>query len=155
VQSFAAFAGALYLILGLAGFVPPLWDRPPAHAPALQVTTFHASLFGFFTVNVAVSAIHLALGLWGNIAAESRHASLIFARAGAVIFVTLGVAGLIPIQAVSTLYGTVPLSGYNAWLYLATGLVAMVFAFGRSGRAPPAQRVVAGRRRTRPRPAAR
>jgi hypothetical protein len=127
-QTYAALFGALYLILGIAGFVPPLWERVPAGAPPMQVTVFYASLFGIFTVNIILSMMHLVIGLWGVMAANSRYPALVFARGSTVLFLLLGIAGLIPRGPVKTLWGTAPLHGYNAWLYLATALVALFFA---------------------------
>jgi hypothetical protein len=72
--------------------------------------------------------VRLVIGLWGVMAANNRHSALMFARAGAVVFAVLGIAGLIPIIEVKTAYGTLPLYGYNAWLHLATALIALFFA---------------------------
>ena len=127
-RTYAAIFGALYLALGVAGFVPPLWERP-GPAPALSVRVFHASLFGIFTVNIIVSMMHLVLGLWGAMSANNRYSALVFARAGSILFLLMGIVGLIPIGVVNTLYGVAPLHGYNAWLYLVTAVIGAIFAF--------------------------
>ena len=125
-RTFAAICGGLYLALGVAGFVPALWERPPS-GPALTIRVFHASLFGVFAVNIIMSMIHLVIGLWSAMAANNRYSSLIFARAGAIVFAVLGIAGLIPMTEVQTAYGTVPLYGNNVWLHLGTAAVALIF----------------------------
>jgi hypothetical protein len=56
-RSFAAVCGVLYLCLGLIGFVPALWERPPS-APPLSIRVFYASLFGVFVVNIVLSMMH-------------------------------------------------------------------------------------------------
>lgn len=127
-RTFAALCGALYLALGIAGFVPALWERPSGGQP-LSVRVFYASLFGVFMVNIILSMMHLVLGLWAAMSANNRYSSLVFARAGTIVFLLLGIAGLIPLAQVQTLFGTVPLSGNNVWLHLATAAVGVIFAF--------------------------
>src|SRR5437762_11254265 len=108
------------------GFVPAFWERASG-GPPLSVRVFHASLFGIFVVNIILNMIHLVIGLWGVMSANNRYSALAFARAGAVIFAILGIAGLIPLNEVRTAYGTVPLYGYNVWLHLATAFIALYF----------------------------
>jgi hypothetical protein len=127
-RTYAAICGALYLALGLAGFVPPLWERPPA-GPALTIRVFYASLFGVFVVNIILSMMHLVIGLWAAMSANNRYSSLVFARAGTILFVVMGVAGLIPVDEVRTLYGTTPLYGNNVWLHFGTAVVGAFFSF--------------------------
>ena len=127
-RTFAAVFGGLYLVIGLLGFVPGLWGRAPS-GPALSISVFHASLFGVITVNIILSMIHLVVGLWGTMAANNRYSALIFARAGCFVFAVLGIAAIIPVNAVRTFGGTVPLSGgYNEWFYLVSALVALYFS---------------------------
>jgi Domain of unknown function (DUF4383) len=126
-RTFAGLCGALYLALGIAGFVPALWERPPA-GPPLTVRVFHAVLFDVFVVNIVLSMIHLVIGLWGVMAANSKYSALVYVRAATAIFLVLAIAGFIPVDVVRTAYGTTPLHGYNAWLHLATAVLALFYA---------------------------
>ncbi len=126
-RTFAAVFGGLYLALGVMGFVPALWDRPPS-GPGLSIRVFYGSLFGVFVVNIMLSMIHLVIGLWGTMAANNRYSSVMFARAGSLVFGLLGIAGLIPMDDLRTLWGTTPLYGYNAWLHISTAVLALFFA---------------------------
>jgi hypothetical protein len=127
-RTFAAAFGGLYLVIGLLGFVPGLWGRPPS-SPHLSINVFHASLFGIVAVNIILSMIHLVIGLWGVMAANNRYSALIFARAGCGVFFVLGITAIIPVNAIRTWGGTVPLSGgYNEWLYLISAAIALYFA---------------------------
>jgi hypothetical protein len=126
-RTFAALCGGLYLALGIAGFVPALWERPPA-GPPLTVKVFHAALLGVFVVNIVSSMIHLVIGLWGVMAANSKYSAFMYARATTGVFLVLGIAGLVPVDVVKTAYGTMPLYGYNVWLHLATAVLALYFA---------------------------
>jgi hypothetical protein len=125
-RTFAAVCGGLYLALGLMGFVPALWERPPG-GPPITVKVFYASLLGIFVVNIILSMVHLTIGLWGTMAANNRYSALAFARASCVVFLLLGVAGLIPVNEVRTAYGTLPLYGNNVWLHLVSGGIALIF----------------------------
>jgi hypothetical protein len=127
-RTFAALCGVLYIGLGVAGFVPALWERPSG-GPGLTVKVFYASLFGVFMVNILLSMMHLTIGLWAAMSANNKYSSLIFARGGTIVFLLMGIAGLIPVEEVQTLYGTVPLFGNNVWLHLGTALVGAFFAF--------------------------
>ena len=127
-RTFAALCGVLYIGLGIAGFVPALWERP-AGAPGLEVKVFYASLFGIFFVNIILSMMHLTIGLWAAMSANNKYSSLIFARGGTILLLLMAIAGLIPVTEIQTLYGTVPLHGNNVWLHLATAAVGVIFAF--------------------------
>lgn len=127
-RTFAALFGGIYLALGACGFIPALWERPQP-GPPLDIRVFHASLFGLFAVNIILSMMHGVIGLWGTMAANNRYSSLIFARAGCIVFALLGIAGLIPLDDIRTLWGTTPLYGHNVWLHLGTAVVALYFSF--------------------------
>ena len=127
-RTYAALCAVIYIGLGIAGFIPALWERP-AGGPALSIKVFYASLLGIFMVNIILSMMHLTIGLWAAMSANNKYSSLVFARAGTIIFLLMGVVGLIPIPQVQTLYNTVPLGGNNVWLHLATAAVGVIFAF--------------------------
>ena len=127
-RTMAALCGALYLALGVAGFVPPFWERPPS-SPPMAIRVFYATLFDFLHVNIILSMMHLTIGLWAAMSANNKYSSVVFVRAATIIFVLMGVAGLIPVNDVRTLFGTTPLFGYNSWLYLGTALVTGIFSF--------------------------
>jgi hypothetical protein len=127
-RTFAAICGGLYVALGVMGFVPALWDRPSA-GPWLGIRVFYASLFGVFVVNIILSMVHLTIGLWGTMSANNKYSSLVFARASCLVFLVLGIAGLVPINEVRTVWGTAPLyGGYNPYVYLGTAAVALIFS---------------------------
>lgn len=126
-RTYAAVFGGLYLVLGICGFIPALWERP-AGGPRLSVSVFHASLLGILNVNLVLTMVHGVIGLWGVMAANSRYPSVVFARAGGVLLLAMGIAGLIPVGVVQTVYGLAPLHGWNALLYLVSGAIGLFFA---------------------------
>src|SRR5687767_6711196 len=111
-RTYAAIIGALYVALGIAGFVPALWERPPAD-PTLSIEVFHASLVGVFVVNIILTMTHLTIGLWGAMAANNNYSALVFTRGSTILFVLMGIAGLIPYHVINNVYGTAPLYGNN------------------------------------------
>ena len=127
-RTFAALCGGFYIVLGVLGFVPAVWERPQGSG-ALRIGVFYADVLGIFTTNIILSMIHLVIGLWGTMAANNKYSAVMFARVGAAVFLTLGVVGLIPLQVVRTVYGTVPLSGENVILHIVTAVIAVFFAF--------------------------
>ena len=127
-RTYAAIVGGLFLALGVAGFVPLVWERP-APGPRLSINVFHAALFGIFTVNLILSMTHLVIGLWGVMSANNRYSALAFTRAGSILLLVMGILGLIPVDVVQTVYGMAPLQGNNAWLYLICAAIGAFFSF--------------------------
>ena len=124
---FAALAGAVYVAVGIAGFIPGLTQPPAADAPGLAVDAGYGYLFGLFPINVVHNVVHLAIGLWGLISYSSWSASRAFARGLTILYAILAVMGLIP--ALNTLFGLAPLFGHDIWLHALTALAAAYFGW--------------------------
>lgn len=125
IGGFAALYGVVFVLVGLAGFVPGL---SPEHAhPGVTVTTASRLVFGLFPVNVLHNLVHILFGLWGLLAARSVVGARFYGRAVAVIYGVLTVAGLIP--GLDTLFGLVPLFGNDVWLHALLAAVAAYFGF--------------------------
>lgn len=123
---FALVAGVVYVLAGVAGFVPAFVTAPPA-GPDLAVETGYGRLFGLFPINVLHNLVHLAIGVWGLAAYGSWSAARTFARSLAVIYGVLAVMGFIP--GLNTMFGLAPLFGHDIWLHAGTALVAAYFGF--------------------------
>ena len=126
-RTYAAISGALYVALGIAGFVPALWEHPPADA-TLSIKAFHASLLGVFVVNIILTMTHLTIGVWGAMAANNNYSALVFTRGSTILFVLMGIAGLIPYHVINNVYGTAPLYGNNVWLHLGCAAIGLFFS---------------------------
>ena len=130
VRSFAMVFGVVFLLAGLAGFVPGL---SPTHVhPGMVVASGSRLAMGLFPVNVLHDLVHLAFGVWGLLAARSALGSLAYARSVAIIYALLAVLGLIPLT--DTTFGLVPIYGNDIWLHAALAVVAAYFGFIRKGR---------------------
>lgn len=127
VKRVALILGIIYILIGIAGFMPALIQPPKAGEPAVNIAALHGDLFGLFPVNVLHTLIHLAIGIWGVIATRSVGASIIYARSMAVIFGVLTIMGLIP--GLNTVYGLIPLYSHDLWLHALTAIVAGYFGF--------------------------
>jgi hypothetical protein len=124
-RTFALVFGIVFLLAGIAGFIPQLLQ--PAQGGAIAPGMHHMLLLGMFPVNPLHNIVHLAFGLWGLAASRSGAQALLYARGVAIIYAVLVVAGFIP--SLDTLFGLVPLYGNDVWLHLALAIVAAYFGW--------------------------
>lgn len=125
-RTFALIYGIVFLIVGVAGFIPGLVQdaSPPA---GLAVETGYGHLFGLFPVNVLHNLVHLAFGVWGIVAYRSLGAAVTYARGVAIIYAVLMVMGLIP--TLNVMFGLAPLHSHDVWLHAVLALVAAYFGW--------------------------
>jgi hypothetical protein len=127
IRSFALIFGLVFLLVGIAGFVPPLMTAVHPEHPQLAVGSGYGLLLGLFPVNLPHNIVHLAFGVWGLVAARSLGAAKLYARGVAIIYAVLTVAGVVP--ALDTLFGLTPLFGNNIWLHALLAIVAGYFGW--------------------------
>ena len=125
-RTFALIYGIVFLVAGIAGFIPGLVQRvtPPGE---LTVGTGFGHLFGLFPVNVLHNLVHVVFGIWGLGAYRSTGAAVIYARSVAIVYAVLTVAGFIP--TLHVLFGLVPLYGHDIWLHAVLALIAAYFGW--------------------------
>jgi hypothetical protein len=126
VRYFALVYGIVFLLVGIAGFVPG-FVAPPEAGRDLTIATGFGRLFSLFPVNLLHNLVHVAFGIWGLAAYRSFPASRTYARAVAVIYGVLTVMGLIPVLA--TTFGLIPLYGHDVWLHALLAVVAAYFGW--------------------------
>ena len=127
IRTFALVYGIVFLVVGIAGFIPGLVTPYELTDPGLTVTSGAGYLFGLFPVNILHNAVHILFGLWGLLAYRSLHGARGYAKAVAVIYGLLAVMGFIP--GLMTTFGLVPLHGHDIWLHLLLAAVAAYFGF--------------------------
>lgn len=123
IQTAALSIGLLFLLLGLAGFVPAFVTPPENFVPALGF----GYLFGLFPTNYFHNAIGILVGLWGIAAFTSLSGAMVFNRIFAIVYAAGAILGIIPFT--NTLFGITPLLGNNVWLNALTAAVAFYFGF--------------------------
>ena len=125
-RSFALAFGVVFLLVGVAGFVPALVSPPPA-GPDVAADAGFGRLMGLFPVNALHNLVHVAFGVWGLVAYRNPSAVRLYARAVAVIYALLAVMGLVP--GLNTTFGLVPIYGHDVWLHALLAGVAAYFGF--------------------------
>jgi hypothetical protein len=136
VQRFAQVFGAVYVLVGVAGFIPPLLvgSVPGVLGP------FAGMLLALFAVNWFHSVAHLAIGAAGLAAYRSYSVSKTYALALGIAYAALFLLGVLTAD-VATLGGLLPLNGLDDVLHIATSLVAFAAYF--TARLPESERSAA------------
>lgn len=124
-RTFAMIFGIVFLLVGIAGFVPQLLQEPQGGEMAMDGD--HKMLLGMFAVNLMHNVVHVIFGLWGLAASRSLGGSVMYARGVAIIYAVLTVMGLVP--SMDDMFGLVPLHGNNVWLHAALALVGAYFGW--------------------------
>jgi hypothetical protein len=127
IRYFALVYGIVFVLVGLAGFIPAfVTPYGPGH-PDLALDAGAGLLFGLFPVNVLHNLVHLGFGVWGIAVWRSAIRSRMYARSVAVVYAVFAVMGFIPL--LNTTFGLVPLHGHDIWLHLVLAGVAAYFGW--------------------------
>ncbi|WNZ27487.1 DUF4383 domain-containing protein [Leptolyngbya sp. NK1-12] len=119
--------GILFLLLGIAGFIPNLTTGPLSAFPGPG----YGYVLGLFPTNYFHNAIGILVGLWGIAGFTSLGGAIAFNQAFAIIYAIQAIFGLFPFT--KTLFGIMPLFGNNIWLSLLTAAIAYYFGFVKPG----------------------
>ncbi len=127
----AAFAvGAVFLLVGVLGFVPGITTSYDQLMFAGHESEAH--LLGLLQVSILHNVVHLLFGVVGLVLARSAAGSRTFLIGGGVTYLVLWVYGLVisPDSAANF----VPLNTADNWLHLAlgVGMVGLGFAVART-----------------------
>lgn len=144
-STFALIFGLAYLAIGILGLLPITLTPPPADAPPTTFAYVYGYLFGLFPVNIALSLLHLVVGVWGIAAWRGRASSIKYARDLAVLFGALAVLGLLPMT--NTLFGMMPLDSGDVWLHGVTAVIAGYFGWREPVRSSERRQVRIDRRK--------
>ncbi len=138
IQYAAAAVGAVFLLVGILGFVPGIVTEHDQMEFAGHESG--AELLGIFQVSVLHNIVHLLFGVAGLALARSISGSRAFLLGGGVVYLVLWIYGL-AIEHDSDA-NFVPLNDADNWLHL--GLGAGMIALGlflrpqrQPGAAPP------------------
>jgi hypothetical protein len=106
-RTVAAVFGAIYLLIGIVGFV---LDSP---------------LLGFFEVNLLHNIVHILIGATLLYGSMSHSAAVQATRGTGAVLLILGILGFIAADG----FGLVPLGGNDIWLHLASGAILLATGF--------------------------
>lgn len=125
-RPFAWTAGTLLVLIGAAGFAPPLIsiETDPLREAA---GVGHPQLIALFPISEVLNLIHLALGAWGLMSGRSLGAAITYARQVAIAGAVLMLFGMVP--GLDTLFGLAPLYGNNLLLHGALALLGFLFGW--------------------------
>lgn len=130
VQKAAFAVGAVFLLVGVLGFVPGI----TTNFDQLTFAGHHseAALLGIFNVSVLHNLVHLAFGLAGIALARTFKSARYYLIGGGVIYLLLFVYGLVIDHHSSANF--VPVNGADNWLHLglAVAMIALGAALGRT-----------------------
>ncbi|NMG11563.1 DUF4383 domain-containing protein [Brasilonema sp. UFV-L1] len=128
----ALIIGILFLILGIAGFIPALVSLPGTTASYVPIDATKSAyamgfgyVFGLFPTNFLHNIVHCAVGLFGITSYNSTSSARIFNRSFAVAYTFLSIMGLLPLA--KTTFGLMPLFGNNVWLNALTASVTAYY----------------------------
>lgn len=93
----------------------------------MAVDAGYGQLLGLFPVNILHNLVHILFGVWGIAASRGLGGARLYARAVAVIYAILTVAGFIP--GLNILFGLVPLFGNDIWLHALLALIAAYYGW--------------------------
>ncbi|MDG4799165.1 DUF4383 domain-containing protein [Micromonospora sp. WMMD980] len=118
VQQVALAAAALFVLIGVLGFVPGV----TAHYGQMTFAGHHsgAKLLGVFQVSVLHNLVHLLFGLVGLVAARRLAGARAFLAVGGALYLVLWLYGF-AIDSRETSANFVPLNDADNWLHLALG----------------------------------
>jgi hypothetical protein len=143
VERYIALAiGIIYLLLGLAGFVPALVSLPgtsesfvPLDEAAGAYSAGFGYIFGAIPTNFLHNIVRCAVGLLGITCYNNTTTARLFNRGFAVSYILLAIIGLLPLG--KTFFGLMPLFGANVLLNalaaIAAGYYSIVIAAKVSG----------------------
>jgi hypothetical protein len=134
VQWAAALVGAVFLVVGVLGFVPGI----TTHYDQLELAGHesHAMLLGLFRVSVLHNVVHLLFGVAGLALMRSAGAARGYLVGGGVVYLVLWLYGLVVGEGSQANF--VPLNDADDWLHLALGLgmIALGMLTGRRTHVP-------------------
>lgn len=141
LQKAAAAVGAVFLLIGILGFIPGITTNYDTMTFAGHES--EAALLGIFNVSILHNLVHLAFGVAGVLMARTWNGARVYLIGGGVIYLLLFIYGLLIDHDSSANF--VPVNNADNWLHLvlAIGMIGLGVALSRrdtahtTGRAAP------------------
>ncbi|NUW31126.1 DUF4383 domain-containing protein [Nonomuraea sp. SMC257] len=125
VQIAALIVGAVFLLVGVLGFIPGI----TTHYSAIAFAGHHsgALLIGVFQVSILHNIVHLLFGIAGIVLSRTWSGARGFLIGGGVIYLLLWIYGLIVTKTSAANF--VPLNTADDWLHFLLGIVMIALGF--------------------------
>jgi hypothetical protein len=133
LQKAAFVTGALFLLVGVLGFIPGITSNYQSLGMAGHGSG--ALLLNLFQVSVLHNIVHLAFGAAGLLLARTHQKARSFLIYGGVVYLVLWLYGFLVGD--ETPANFVPLNGADNWLHLALGLTMIILAILLAPRTTP------------------
>jgi hypothetical protein len=132
VQIAAAVVGAVFLLVGILGFIPGITSGYGGMETAGHKS--HAELLGIFQVSILHNVVHILFGVAGLALARTAANARNYLIGGGVIYLVLWLYGLLVDKASAANF--VPVNVADDWLHfiLGVGMVALGVLLGRRDR---------------------
>lgn len=125
VQTAALLVGAVFLLVGILGFIPGI----TTNYGSMQLAGHHseALLMGVFQVSVLHNVVHLLFGVAGLAMARSAPAARHYLLWGGLVYLVLWLYGLLIDKESAANF--VPLNSADDWLHLVLGIGMIALSF--------------------------
>ena len=123
VQVVADLAGAVFLIVGIAAFIPGITTHLYGGLD-FAGNDGNAQLIGVFQVSIVLNLVHIALGIAGLALARTWNGARTFLIGGGIIYLALWLYGLIIDK--DSAANFVPLDRADDWLHFLLGFGMIV-----------------------------
>ncbi|MHA7190261.1 DUF4383 domain-containing protein [Arthrobacter sp. MDT2-16] len=129
VQKAALAVGAVFLLVGLLGFIPGITSDYDTMQFAGHES--EAKLLGIFQVSVLHNIVHLLFGAAGIAMARTISGARSYLLYGGIVYLVLWIYGLVIDQ--NSAGNFVPLNGADNWLhfFLGVGMIALALLLTR------------------------
>lgn len=139
LRTAALGVGAVFLLVGVLGFVPGITTDFGDLGAAGDEST--AKLLGIFQVSVLHNLVHVLFGVAGVVLSRTNEGSRAYLIGGGVIYLVLWLYGLVIDKSSDANF--VPLNSADDWLHfvLGVGMIGLGVALSRNLRGTRADRV--------------
>jgi hypothetical protein len=124
VQTVAMLMGAVFLLVGILGFIPGITSNAPGDFAGHDSD---AELFGIFQVSILHSLVYVLFGIAGLAMSRTWEGARTFLIGGGVIFLALWIYGLLIDKQSDANF--LPLNTAVNWLHFGLGVGMIVLGF--------------------------
>jgi hypothetical protein len=124
VQTVAMLAGAVFLLVGILGFIPGITSNAPGDFAGHDSD---AELLGIFQVSILHSLVYVLFGIAGLAMSRTWEGARTYLLGGGVIYLALWIYGLLIDQGSDANF--LPLNTADNWLHFGLGVGMVVLGF--------------------------